>query len=152
MERAFADYLNRLQNLHAEIDKAIGGLPVKALDWAPTADMNSLAVLVVHLAGAERYWIGDVIAQDPSGRNREAEFRTQGLTVEQLKQRLNDADAFARTVLESLKLADLEAERLSTRDNRQYSVAYALSHVLAHTALHVGHAQIMRQLWDTRQS
>ena len=36
--------------------------------------MNSMNVLVVHLIGAERYWIGDVIAGEPSGRDRESEF------------------------------------------------------------------------------
>jgi hypothetical protein len=31
------------------------------------------------------------------------------------------------------------------------TAGWALNHALAHTALHIGHAQITRQLWDARQ-
>jgi len=61
------DYLERLQALHESIESAIEGLPQAALDWVPGPDMNSFAVLVTHVAGAERYWIGDVAGRDPSG-------------------------------------------------------------------------------------
>ena len=73
MERFFEEYVGRLQSLHDEIKHALEGVAQEALDWAPGPEMNSLAVLVVHLSGAERFWIGDVAAAEPSGRNREAE-------------------------------------------------------------------------------
>nr|MBC8492461.1 DUF1572 family protein [Chloroflexota bacterium] len=47
------DYWERLQALHADIERTIAGLPQAALDWAPGPEMNSLAVLAVHVAGAE---------------------------------------------------------------------------------------------------
>jgi hypothetical protein len=112
--------------------------------------MNSIAVLVVHTVGAERYWVGDVVARDPSGRERAAEFRAQGLDTATLKKRLSDALAHTRGVLEGLTLQDLQVIRISPRDGREYTVAWALVHALEHTALHVGHIQIMRQLWEQR--
>ncbi len=60
METFFKDYLERLETLHSEIETAILGLTPDALDWIPGKEMNSIAILVVHLTGAERYWIGDV--------------------------------------------------------------------------------------------
>jgi class 3 adenylate cyclase len=110
--------------------------------------MNSLCVLAVHLAGAERYWIGDVVGRDPSGRDRDAELRARGLDAAALKARLADVLAHSRGVLEDLALADLETVRVSPRDGREFSVAWALAHALEHTAMHVGHAQLVRQLWD----
>ena len=71
----FTDYLNLLEARHNEILEAIEGLPSAALDWSPGTDMNSISVLVFHLTGAERYWIGNVAAQDPKERDRDAEFR-----------------------------------------------------------------------------
>ena len=65
-------YYDRLQTLHQGISEAIADLPQEALDWEPAPSMNSVTVLVVHLTGAERYWIGDVAGQDPSGRIRSA--------------------------------------------------------------------------------
>jgi uncharacterized damage-inducible protein DinB len=144
------DYLERLQALHADIERALEGLPPAALDWAPGPDMNSLGVLVVHVAGAERYWIGDVADQDPSGRDREAEFRVRGLDAAALKARLGDALAHSRAVLEGLTWSDLESSRVSPRDGREFTVAWCLNHALEHTALHLGQMQLTRQLWEQR--
>jgi len=82
MLSAFADYFQRLQTLHSDIEAALEGLPQDALDWVAGPDINSLNVLVVHLSGAERYWIGDVAGSLPSGRNRSDEFLVKGLTRE----------------------------------------------------------------------
>ena len=151
MLRALEDYLDRLNGLHADISHAIEGLPQAALDWVLDDDMNSLGVLVVHLTGAERYWIGDVAAGDPSGRDRAAEFEASGMDEATLKQRLATVSAYVRGVLEQLTLPELEAVRTSPRDGREFSVAWCLAHALEHMAIHLGHIQIIRQLWDQRQ-
>jgi uncharacterized damage-inducible protein DinB len=148
MEPFFADYLNNLQELHDDIRAALQGLPQAALDWAPGPDTNSLSVLVVHLTGAERYWIGDVVAGEPSARDREAEFRVQGWSIEALLQRLSGNETFAQRVLGSLNLPELETKRISPRNGRESTVAWALCHALKHTALHLGQIQLTRQLWE----
>lgn len=147
MHPFYQDFLDRLGELHREIDHALDGLPVDALDWSPGPEMNSLGVLIVHLTGAERYWIGDVACQQPSTRDRAAEFRTLGVDVATLKQRVAEQDAYIRQALETLKVADLEAGRVSPRDGRPFTVAWALLHALEHTALHVGQIQLTRQMW-----
>ena len=151
MQRFFADYLKRLEELHGDIEQAIEGLPDPALDWVAGRDMNSIGVLVVHVCGAERYWIGDVVARDSSGRDREAEFGVQGLGAPALKERLANALACVRGVLEELSAEQLEDVRVSPRNERQSTVGWSLTHALAHTALHAGHIQLTRQLWDRRQ-
>lgn len=152
MQAFFAEYLDRLEALHGHIERAIEGLSQAALDWVPGPDINSLCVLVIHVAGAERYWFGDVVARDPSGRDRDAEFRASGLDAATLAKRLRDALAYSRGVLENLTLQDLETPRLSPRDGKEFTIGWALAHALEHTALHVGHMQIMRQLWERRES
>ena len=151
MLRSFEDYLGRIQALHADMKSAIEGLPVEALDWSPGPHMNSLCAVVVHTAGSQRYWIGDVVGQDPSGRNREAEFRAHGMNAVMLKLRLDETRAHTRSVLAELAPQDLETLRASPSNGRRFTVAWALAHALEHTAIHVGHAQITRQLWDQRQ-
>jgi hypothetical protein len=62
-------------------------------------------------------------------------------------------NTLAQSVCERLSLADLATSRpITLRDGtvRQMSNAYALMHALDHTGLHLGHAQITRQLWQTR--
>jgi uncharacterized damage-inducible protein DinB len=148
----FEAYLDRLQELHEDIEKALEGLPQAGLDWLPGKEMNSIAVLVVHLAGAERYWIGDVLGGDPSNRNRDMEFQVHGLSGQDLKDRLSDSLAYIRNQVSALNLQDLAAQRTSQRYREgEVSVAWSLLHVLEHTALHLGHIQVARQLWHQRQ-
>jgi len=148
MLEIYAAYLNRLEELHSDLTHTLEGLPVEALNWSPGPAVNSLAVLAAHTAGAERYWIGDVVARDDSQRVRAAEFRVQALSTAEVVEQLNAVLTHSRGVLESLTLADLEERRVVSRDQQEVTVAWALLHALEHTAIHLGHMQIMRQWWD----
>lgn len=143
----FQDYLQRLEALHRDIWRAIADLPPEALDWSPGPDMNSIAVLAAHTAGAERYWIGDMIAGDSSSRVREEEFRTMDLDSTTLAALLTEALVHSRGVIESLGLDDLETLRTSDQ-GESHSVGWCLAHALEHTAQHLGHIQLTRQLWE----
>lgn len=151
MDTFYENYIERLQVLHRDMIKAIDGLSSEALDWSPGKDINSIDVLVTHVVGSERFWIGDVVMDEPSNRDRDSEFRARGASVESLKARLEQATAYARASLEKLSLQDLTASRQSIRDGKSYSVSYALLHALEHSGIHLGHMQIMRQLWDERK-
>jgi len=148
MEQFFTDYLERLQSLHDDMKKTLKALPQTALDWVPGPGMNSLCVLVVHATGAERYWIGDVACQDPSDRNRGAEFEVRGLDAEKLAERLDQTIVYVRSAAENLKLTNLQEIRISPRDDGKFTTGWALAHALEHTALHLGHAQVTRQFWE----
>lgn len=148
MQKFFEDYLKNLKELHDEVRSAFEGLPGSALDWTPYPGFNSITVLAVHIAGAERYWISDVVAGIDSNRDREAEFLSHGIDPDELAERLSDSWAFVRSVLSGFTQEDLDAVRISPRDGKEITVSWALGHVLKHTALHVGHLQVTRQLWQ----
>ena len=150
MNLFYAEYEKNLKEIHDEVRKVISGITPEAMNWKPGEDMNSIAVLVVHLVGAERYWLGDVVLRDPSGRDREAEFAAQGLSEGELIKKLGEAEAYACKVLESLSVEVLDAKRISPRSGKEVTVGWALCHALKHTALHVGHIQITNQLLKQR--
>jgi uncharacterized damage-inducible protein DinB len=150
MLNSYAEIFERFESLHAGMKQAIEGLPEEALDWTPGPEINSISVLITHTAGAERYWIGDVIGRDDSGRVRDDEFKVKGINFEQLKDRLDEILYHSRGVLNDLNLEDLETVRMSPRDGREFTVAWSLAHALEHTALHLGHMQIIRQLWNQK--
>ncbi len=152
MQPFFEDYLSFLEERHHDILEALDGLPPVALDWSPGSGMNSISVIVFHLTGAERYWIGDVVARESSGRDREAEFKVHDVGVDGLRERLTDNITYARKVLDKLSIQDLEAERISPRDSQKGTVAWALIHALEHMTNHLGHIQLTRQLWDLSNS
>lgn len=150
MEQFFADYFQQLQNLHQEFIAAFDGLPVEALDWAVGQDINSICVLVVHTTGATRFWVGDVAMGESSNRNRGAEFEARGLSVAELAARFAVVEEYVRGALQRLTLADLATIQPVPGRNQESSIGAALLHALEHTGLHVGHAQLMRQLWQQR--
>ncbi|HMN12108.1 MAG TPA: DUF664 domain-containing protein [Bellilinea sp.] len=152
MSTHFRDYLDLLETLLDGYRESIHGLSPEALDWVPGKDMNSLAVLVAHVAGSGRFWLGDIANNDPSNRNRSAEFQVRGLTESELNRKLDDFFTYARETLTNIDPAKLSALiPLPSGDPREpVSGTWAILHALDHTALHLGHAQLTRQLWDQR--
>jgi len=147
MQTYYEDYMNNLHELHNDIEKALDGLTPAALDWTPQPGMNSIGVMVFHLTGAERFLIGEVIAGDNSNRDREAEFKVQGMEMNELVKRLDDNRAYISGILARLTLADLETRRMF-RNQREVTVSWVLGHALKHTATHMGQIQLTRELLD----
>ena len=147
----FEAYLKCLEVLHTDMQRIIAGLPLAALDWSPGPEMNSLVVLATHVAGSERFWVGEVAGGDPANRNRSAEFQTHGLDEVALLSRLDASLAHTRATLEKLTLPDLEMRRPGM-DRDEVTAAWALFHNLQHIGTHLGQMQLTRQLWDLRQN
>lgn len=141
-----------LAEIHQALEKVIADLPDEALIWSPGTGMNTLAVIVAHALGAERYWIGEIAGQEPSGRVREAEFAVTGGTTAELTTHSRETLAHSRSVLARLSAGNLEEIREVGTSGRRVTVAWAILHALEHTALHTGHAQITRQLWEQYKS
>jgi uncharacterized damage-inducible protein DinB len=152
------NYTDRIHDLRGQVTKLIAGLPQEALDWRPLPAMeseagaeqaegttNSLAVLAAHIAGAEHFWIGEVVGALPPSRDRDAEFTVQGLDATQLVARLGQTAAETREVLGGLQPADLDEMR--EVDGHTFPVRWCILHVIDHTALHLGHMQLTYQLW-----
>ncbi|HVU13929.1 MAG TPA: DinB family protein [Phototrophicaceae bacterium] len=154
MEPFFADYLERMNYLSREFIATLSDLPADSLDWVPGADMNSFCVLVVHTTAAARFWIGDVVFDEPSNRVRADEFKARGLSTDEMKARFAALDTYVSKGLERISFADLAAVKPFRHPNTEVvgvTAGWALLHALQHTALHLGHAQITRQLWQQRQ-
>ena len=142
----YNDCLNNLQELHKDVESALEGIPPEALDWSPKVGVNSITVLIVHLTGSQRFLFGEVIGGQDIHRDRDAEFRAKGLTPDELTKRLNDNIAYISGELEKLTLADLERKCMFR--TREVTVGWVIGHSLKHTATHLGHIQVMHDLWE----
>ncbi len=153
MEQFFVDYLDILQALNRDFVATFEDLPDEALDWVPGVEMNSFCILAVHTTAVSRFMISDGALGEATNRNRDAEFQARGLSAADLKARFTDLETFARGALEKLTLADLATgHTIPNRGGgtREVTAGWALLHAVDHTGLHLGHAQITRQLWQTR--
>jgi uncharacterized damage-inducible protein DinB len=151
MTTFFDELYVRFHELHTDLLQTIDGLPQEALDWMPGNDMNSINALVAHLTGAERFLIGMVVDEAPI-RDREAEFKTQGLNINELKALITGTDEIVQKVLMRIKLDDLNSKHINPRNQKTITTAWGILHALEHTAIHSGHLQITRQLWEQRST
>ena len=150
MDPVFEAYFDVLETLHEECQAQISGMTQEELDWYPDDGMNSIAILVAHIAGAERYWIGEVVMGEATDRDRDREFETIGVSEDELSCLLDSTLAYTRTAFEGLAADHLAEVRISPRDGREYTVAWSITHVVEHTALHLGQMQITKQLLGSR--
>lgn len=148
MEPILKGFYDLLEDMHADCREAFAGLGTDELDWVPGEEMNSMAVLAAHIAGSATFWIGDIVMQEPTGRDRPAEFVTEGMDEGALTQLLDRSLARVAGAFESLSLAQLAETRSSPFSDREFTVAWAIAHILQHTALHLGHMQVTRQLLE----
>lgn len=153
MEPIFAGALSRLEEMHQQYFDYMEGLSMEELDWSPGAEMNSLCVLGVHVTAAERFWIGLGI-NDVSERDRPAEFLAAGYELEAIKALFLANTAFYREAFERQELVRLEeivdVSHFMERPSQLVSRGYALLRGLDHTAEHLGHAGMTRQLLERR--
>ena len=153
MEPIFGAVLSRLEEMHQEYLAYMDGLSTAELDWSPGVEMNSLCVLGVHVTAAERFWIGLGI-DDVSPRDRPAEFKASGYNLKSLRARFEANTAFYRSAFEGRDLSRLaeivDVSDYMDRPSQMVSRGYALIRGLDHTAEHLGHAGMTRQLLDRR--
>ena len=155
MHPELESYLERINDLRGQVGGLLADLPAEALNWRPLEGAeeyttNSLAVLATHVAGAEHFWIGEVVGRQPPTRDRDAEFRVTAVDADELIERLETVGAQTRSVLTALPEADLEGTREAR--GRMIPVRWCILHVIDHTALHLGQMQITFQLWQGGQA
>ena len=148
MHPIFEVYMKLVTRLYEGYEKTLEGLSIEALDWTSGPDMNSLCVQVVHITGSTRFLMGELVGGIPANRDRASEFRASGFTEAALKARLAESREFVRGVLDKLTLDELTVAHPFPSGDETFTYAEMILHVLDHTGLHLGHAQITRQLWD----
>lgn len=136
MDIYYTDFLNILESLHDKIKELIANQPQPALDWSPQPGVGSMNMIVSHVAGAERYWIEEVVGRQQIARRPGSVYQVTGLDNQELCQRLDDALSCCRTVLENCGRGDLDEKRISPRDGQKVTVRWSLQHVIEHTANH----------------
>lgn len=133
-----------LSGLHERLRKVVADLEPGILDRAPAEGANSIAVLVTHAIGAEMGWL-HLAAGRAHQRERASEFAVSGRNAEELTGVVDAADASAKELIAAAIAAG--PETLRERPNaRPVTAMFCVAHAIAHTAEHVGHAELTRQV------
>lgn len=153
MEPIFAEAISRLEWLHAEFAPTIAGLTIEELDWSPGPAMNSLCVLAIHVTAAERFWFG-AVTDNMITRDRPAEFSAAGYELSQLLARFEANVAFCKETFPAQSTGSLgeivDVSHYRHWPPQRFTRLWALLRGLDHTAEHLGHAGMTRQLLERR--
>ncbi|MGE3075597.1 MAG: DinB family protein [Dehalococcoidia bacterium] len=138
------------------IRSAINDLPEDALDWKPLPTANSASVLVAHAVTATRFFLragsGSVGSLTEYRATERAEaFRTKGLSKAHLLEMLTAFSAEAETIVAAGTEQHLAAavsmpsnDNLAVPDRNGAGTLFA---AIGHLREHVGHLQLMHDLW-----
>lgn len=150
-----------LRKLVEQIFEQLDGIPEDDLNtWLPRdgmRDVNTFYALATHTVGAGEYWILVAAGQRHGDRDRLAEFRATG-TLADLRARYDQWLTEAADVLSTIDKATLKSnffrEEVPERglSRARLTRAECITHALEHTAVHLGHLQLQRQLYDAERA
>ena len=128
-----------------KIRSAVAPLAEPDLWWRPNDASNSIANLMLHLAGNIRQWIVSGVGGAPDRRERAGEFaRRDGLLKDELLAVLSGAVHDADAALARISRAALAEAR--TIQGRETTVLAAIYHVVEHFGMHTGQIAYISKL------
>ena len=128
-----------------KIRAAVQPLAEPDLWWRPNDASNSIANLMLHLAGNIRQWIVSGVGGAPDRRERAGEFaQRDGLLKDELLTTLSGAVHDADAALARISRAALAEPR--TIQGREVTVLEAIYHVVEHFGMHTGQIAYISKL------
>lgn len=167
-----ASFLAQYDDLSGNLWKDLEGITPAELAWQPKRGMNTIGMLLAHLAIVEAFWIQRAttgeddpelervlgIGVDDDGMPCPADGGPprvlKGWTYARFRALEAKARAFAKRRTRAFTAADLERKiRADRRDGlrRSFSVRWILYHLLEHYAGHYGQILLVRHLYRERR-
>ncbi|MDA0256111.1 MAG: DinB family protein [Chloroflexi bacterium] len=124
----------------------LDGRSAEELNWRPAApEANSIFVLATHTIANARQGLLVVLCGGPDDRDRDAEFRAAGDTIEPIERRWHELRAEIRACLAALPAQRLD-EALTHPRQGEMTGRQVLLLVATHAAEHLGQAELTRDL------
>jgi uncharacterized damage-inducible protein DinB len=148
MDPLVVPYLRVIEDLRRQLVEMVTPLDDEQINRIVPGLRNSIGILLKHLIGAERYWIGEVAGGRPAYRNRDAEFEHTPVREADLLAELDRVAAQTREVLERLTPAELlqEVEVKRAGGTARETKTEALLHAIQHLAYHLGQIRYLAKL------
>lgn len=109
---------------------------------------NSAGNLTLHLCGNLKHFIGAILGNTGYVRQREAEFSSKNIPVEELIRNVEGTRDVVLSVLRTLQPADLEKTYPVSLWDKTFSTAYFLIHLHSHLNYHLGQINYLRRLLE----
>ena len=148
MDPHITPHFRALEDQRRQIVETVAPLSDEQINRSVPGLRNTVGMLLKHIAGSERYWIGEVAGGRPAHRNRDAEFAPAPVSKAEALAAIAATATVSREVIEGLTpemlLQEVEAQRIAgaARETRSGAILHA-SH---HLAYHLGQLRYMVKL------
>ena len=146
------DLWERFEFVRKELLTLLEGATDEDLTYVPAGFRNPAAVIARHLAGAELYWIGQVVGGRDAQRNRDAEFSRPLWSRAWLLEALSKSRDLSAEVFRELDGASLDGPPASPLPIKPpyapdpLTRRWALLHLLEHEAYHLGQLSLLLRI------
>jgi len=148
MDFVVSTIAERYREVHQQLRQEISALDEAALHWAPGAETNPVAVLIVHTLGSEAE-VWRTVTATPSQRDRPAEFVPRNAQINDLLARLAAADALVAELSPRISQQDLQVVRPRGDRTPQTGLHWLITNY-GHAREHLAHIQLTLQLYRQR--
>ncbi len=150
MDPYVAPYLRKMEELRREVVEMVTPLGDDGINRAVPGLRNTIGIVLRHMTGAERYWIGEVVGGRSAHRQRDAEFDHDRVRKSDLLAELDGVAALTRDVLGRLSRDDLlrEVDVQRPQGSTKETKGYAIIHATQHMAYHAGQLRCMTRLLE----
>ena len=146
--RELMDLWDRLEAVRADVLRLLEDATEPELAWAPPGFRNPAAVIGRHLAGAEKFWIGQLVGGTDVKRQRDLEFSRPLWTRAALLEELSRTRDLSARVFRGLDASSLD-RRVETLVHRpphapeDMTARWAILHTLEHESYHLGQLSVL---------
>ncbi len=117
--------------------------------WDVTGEIkNSAGNLCLHLLGNLQHYIGAVLGKTGYKRNREAEFSSKNVPVEEMQKEIDETIIIIKKTLSELDEKRLQEIYPINVFGEEMSTGYFLTHLTTHLNYHLGQINYHRRLLD----
>lgn len=136
-----------LETMQSEMQKIMAEVGVEGMNWTPPLkEVNSLYAIATHTTASQLWWIQENLHGQKVERDRISEFTASDQNLERVNTSIKEGQALTRQILEAIKPEDLQ--KLREVKGKSYTVEWIVLHVIEHTATHLGHMQLTKQMWE----
>ena len=118
--------------------------------WEISSEIkNSAGNLCLHICGNLQHFIGATLSNSGYIRNREAEFNSKNIPVEEMQKDIDETIVIIKKTLNELDEKRLEEIYPINVFEKEMTTGFFLAHLTTHLNYHLGQINYHRRLLDT---